>query len=229
MLLFGLLAAACSPEEEEENLINGMKPVFTQSYIMEYRDGDFIVKQYEDVWFITFPSGQNDNTKYYCSPYKKTGEETWAKFEEIAWKNNDMSFFEYIPGVYSMTDCCADNFKAVHVTSNRNWDAEHPAGVLLDDILEVTAISFAPFVRSGYQHIVVDGRKYDFVQIQKPASELAEDDLCMLDVFPQQGFIGLRFYTAPKVYAEHTLTITLVTTDGRERVLIETGIPPLMD
>lgn len=199
-------------------------PFYTQSYITRYLEGDFVIKKYDNnKWYVGIPTG-----KIYSSPSLKVSPHTWERFEEIAWANGDMSYNGYVSDLHGMETCYAENFSAMHITSNKDWDAGHPAGALLDDIVMVSANSYAPFIRSGYKYMWSDGLRYDCIHILEHASDLAEDDLYILHV--SSGIVFFWFDKAPaEVGAEHTLTITLVTASGEERTMTHTGVPPVVE
>ena len=56
------------------------------------------------------------------------------EFERLAIRNGDVGYNRWLE-FWEYPSAFADNFQTMHITSNADWDEEHPAGTLLDDIL----------------------------------------------------------------------------------------------
>lgn len=216
LLLFGvLLTASCSDDPQDD--INGLKPIFSQYYVRCYLSGDLdIAKSSDDSYWLIRPS--KGAARVYFTDVNSPG---YAQFKRLALANNDTNYNDYVSGDAG-AHAFADNFSAIHITSDKDWDAEHPAGTLLNDIVIIDAVSYASFIRSGYK-----GRSPEL--LCKHASELAVDDLYILHC-SYDSLFGFWFDKAPvEAGVEHALTITLITAAGEERTMTYTGVPPVMD
>lgn len=94
-----------------------------------------------------------DTEEYYnpdMEKYNLGRQEFWtpenkAKYLEIAKRNGDeIGAYEggTPPGLYFGDQIAlADNFTSMHITSDADWDEEHPAGKPLDDLFRVSVRS----------------------------------------------------------------------------------------
>ena len=108
--------------------------------------------------------------------------------------------------------------------SDADWDEEHPAGTLLDDILSVRMYSFTEFIRNGYHDLAGNKSEplgdYRSLQIiQKRVSELTSDDMEIIaysisDMTLQTKSPVIVFTSAPTLEKEHTLTLRWTTVEG---------------
>ncbi|MDR0560812.1 MAG: hypothetical protein LBG92_11650 [Prevotellaceae bacterium] len=73
-------------------------------------------------------------------------------FKELSKKNGDTSYYE--SGVFG--GCMADPIEFLGIVSDKDYDAAHPAGTLLNDIIYVKFRSATEFVASSYKD-----RRYD--------------------------------------------------------------------
>ena len=110
----------------------------------------------------------------------------------------------------------AEQFQSLHVVSDADWDEEHPAGTLLDDLLRVEFTSIGAFVRGGYHAGGTDESEWMhdwqyFTRVDKPVSELTPSDMDMMEC----EYVLLYFMRAPTLEREHTLTVILTTTEGK--------------
>lgn len=95
-----------------------------------------------------------DTEEYYnpdMEKYNLGRQEFWtpenkAKYLEIAKRNGDeIGAYEggTPPGLYFGDQIAlADNFTSMHITSDADWDEEHPAGKPLDDLFRVSVRSW---------------------------------------------------------------------------------------
>ena len=102
------------------------------------------------------------------------------------------------------------------MVSDADWDEEHPAGTLLDDLLRVKFTSIGAFVRGGYHAGGADESEWmhDWqysTRVDKPVSELTPSDMDMMEC----EYVLLYFMRAPTLEREHTLTVILTTTEGK--------------
>lgn len=142
----------------------------------------------------------------------------WAggdlEFWEIAKRNGDACYnhtvWKRTPDDDYRPSCFAEQFNAIHVTSDAVWDDAHPAGIPLDDILWFEGRSVAPYVHSGYTADPM------YTEIGKRLSEVTKDDLQMLVIQEEHGFPEPRiwFMTTPTHARKHVLTVLWTTKDG---------------
>lgn len=105
-------------------------------------------------------------------------------------------FVCYDPSYSIYPFACFEIINRVSVTSDNDWDTEHPAGSLLNDIFTITYYTHYPYIINGYtgEHIT---------EVTKPLSELQDDEMKLI-----QYFIHLSC-TMPSTAAQHhTLTVS---------------------
>ena len=115
-----------------------------------------------------------------------------------------------------------------------DWDEEHPAGSLLDDILLVRLYSYANFIHEGYpgknDNTFLSKRKYLSV-IKKLMSELTPADMEMIyccevnDFSTDTLYPVIVFTSAPTLEKEHTLTLRWTTVEGDVKTASVTCTP----
>ena len=125
------------------------------------------------------------------------------KFNRWAARNNDIDFNQVLAnGALPMVATFADNFSKMVVTSNADWDEEHPAGTLLDDILWAEFWSYADYIRSGYE---TGGGN----NVQMLVEDLKADDMQMI-----RDYVIIYFTKTPTIDPIHTLTVEWTTVEG---------------
>ena len=125
------------------------------------------------------------------------------KFNRWAARNNDIDFNQVLAnGALPMVATFADNFSKMGVTSNADWDEEHPAGTLLDDILWAEFWSYADYIRSGYE---TGGGN----NVQMLVEDLKADDMQMI-----RDYVIIYFTKTPTIDPIHTLTVEWTTVEG---------------
>lgn len=249
-LLLLLLPFLCGCSEKEEP-IGG--PVIGPTYLIaRYVEGDM---KLDYIPRTTATDGKSNtlyidwaDTEEYYNPdlekYNLGRQEFWtpenkAKYLEIAKRNGDeIGAYEggTPPGLYFGDQIAlADNFTSMHITSDADWDEEHPAGTLLDDILSVRMYSFAEFIRNGYHDLAGNKSEplgdYRSLQIiQKRVSELTSDDMEIIaysisDMTLQTKSPVIVFTSAPTLEKEHTLTLRWTTVEGAVKTASITCTP----
>ena len=107
------------------------------------------------------------------------------------------------------------------VTSDTQYDAAHPAGTSLADIIDVCAYSAKEMIDSGYDYKSVcekgDAMKYG-KKLDMPLTRFNEEYRKLI-----RDGIDLDFKTAPDVTSTHRFTVTYRDEDGR--VLTATAAP----
>ena len=108
--------------------------------------------------------------------------------------------FKDVPSVTSRYPGCA----SIDVISNKDFDAEHPAGTSLSDIMSVKYMSASVYIESGYTDLV-DLNEWKV----KPLNELQPEDLAL-----SLHNIFLIFDKDPDVLDTHTLRIKWTNAEG---------------
>ena len=176
---------------------------FHRNYIQGYRTGDL------NLYMAPLkPGAEPAVTHFYMSAEEFISSQTDpVEFERLASRNGDVSYNRWInedPVFYEFPVAFSYDFGSLHITSEADWDEEHPAGTFLDDIVQVEMSSYAEYIRNGYTGPVE-------VCYKKLVSELTAEDLAIVSV---SGFT-FRFMRAPTLEREHTLIVSLTTADGK--------------
>ena len=102
------------------------------------------------------------------------------------------------------------DFVSVSIVSDSDYDAEHPAGSELGDIVMFESITYIDYIRSGYQ-----GQKGKM--IYKLVSELLPDDMILLHMsMPGSKWLArLKFFSDPTLSKVHNITVTMVADNGK--------------
>lgn len=191
-LLF--ICSSCSSDKHEDGH-------WVQHYIATYTAGEYILLPlHEHKGFAL----SLDNTKFISSPDKYPGIRA-DRYLEIAERNGDMSYNRFADYAWEFRTAYADNFASMHLTSDKEWDQAHPAGSSLDDLVWMNAACYDQYIRNGYTG---EGCNY----IKKLLHQLSPDELRVVDEFN----LNPRFYflSVPLTDEEHTLTLTITTTEG---------------
>ena len=96
------------------------------------------------------------------------------------------------------------HFAQINVYSDKDFNAEHPAGTPLNDVMAVIYRSAQEYIESGY---TADSTLY--TQIVKPLNELSQDDLKL-----NLRNTFLTFTKDPDVISTHTLTFECINAIG---------------
>lgn len=171
-----------------------------------------------------------ENVVLYQTPEWGHSQNT-EEFLKIAARNGDGGYNDWVSAdSYAFRTVFADNFRSVHLTSDRDWDDGHPAGTYLDDLVLWDVSTYSEFIRSGYQdytdtYTAEDGvLVYNVVlsDVQPRHLEMISDEYSF---FYNYSSPGIRFLSAPAVDGPHTLTLTITTTDGKVHTPSVTCIP----
>lgn len=73
----------------------------------------------------------------------------------------------------------ADAFSKISVVADADFDAAHPAGTPLDDIICLRSESAYEYIRSGYKSPYED-RQMEYLNCRKPLSELMQNDMILM-------------------------------------------------
>lgn len=106
---------------------------------------------------------------------------------------------------------CYLDFAGLEVRSSADWDAEHPAGTLLNDLAHFYSNTPWPYIQSGYTLRYHPHQKGEYYPVSKLISELTPDDMTLL---PRYGFV-FHFTASPAEPGKHTLFVRLTADDGK--------------
>jgi hypothetical protein len=187
-------------------------PVINGPYIQVYYDGhiECMVANMDDsgpvIYFELFGTEDNPIVSYSTS---SQGDKK-AVYDSLCNKHSDYGYHgEDRYANEPLKKCYAKDIVSFDVVSNSDFDKNHPAGSSLKDIIVFDGYSPYRWIKSGYS-----GEPY-FTHTRTTADKVVEDDLkllCAIQLFT------LRFSTIPTNSSAHTLTITLVTDDGKSHV-----------
>lgn len=71
-------------------------------------------------------------------------------------------------------------FTDLEIWSTADWDAGHPAGTPLDDIVRFESDTPWPYIRSGYTQRYSDKKRGEYYPVHCLVSELTADDMTLL-------------------------------------------------
>lgn len=104
--------------------------------------------------------------------------------------NGPISFSTYGPGAYMFF---SEVIKSISVVSDADYDAEHPAGTPLDDIIYFDGSTPYYYIQNGYKappDMEAD-QKSRYTRIYKRLSEINDGDLILISVFGNFEFKAL--------------------------------------
>lgn len=203
-----LMCAGCATE-----LIPGV--YITGPYIQNYYDGELsvYVNQGPTAGLPMVSVGVNLNGDVPVTVYGRNSNDT-EKYYELCEKHSDMSFNgddRYFDNPAKR--CFAHDLASIELVSDSDFDASHPAGSSLLDIMNYSASSLTRWIRNGYRmSSFVD----DCFVLDKKADTLERDDLSLLCYF---NLFQLEFTSVPSISRTHKLTLTLVYDDGTVKTL----------
>lgn len=160
-----------------------------------------------------------DNSGYYH--VKFIGEGDWdiamsgknkEFYNSLCEKHNDVSYNRTVRIYNNLVDQrCFRDFVDLEVWSSADWDAEHPAGTLLNDLAHFYSNTPWPYIQSGYTLRYHPHQKGEYYPVSKLISELTPDDMTLL---PRYGFV-FHFTASPAEPGKHTLFVRLTADDGK--------------
>lgn len=145
------------------------------------------------------------------------------RYLELARRNGDTCFYQLTyPLWYMNRGALADNFRSLSIVSNADWDEAHPAGTPLDDLFEVGLAVYGPFIRNGYTYVEEPSYGLScYVGVRKRMDQLEPPDM---EASVNDG-PALYILSYPTLAREHTLTLTITTTEGKVQTPSVTCIP----
>ena len=162
------------------------------------------------------------------------GEKT--TYEALCRKHNDLTYNK--KREYRLSPewgvCSAVDFREIDVVSDKDFDAEHPAGTSLKDIVRFVSISPKKFIDSGYKEtfnwrrnkpqifrkdsiiqIMFLSETESYFPINGLLKDIGKDEMQMLPVNTH----GILFFDKqPTAEKEHLLTVTIYTREGKKFV-----------
>lgn len=157
---------------------------FSPHTIADYLDGDLTletIKKNEPDWPSTTCNDEGlrlvfRNTVLYQDPNLEEPVNT-EQYLECALKNGDTKSYNMIlPYNYPSTKhAFAFNCRSITVTSNKRFDANHPAGTPLNDLLILCVTTYGPHILSGY-----DPEVEEFQNVCKMLSEVTQEELSIV-------------------------------------------------
>ncbi len=196
-----------------------------QHFIPYYLEGTYTLDALEDRTGMVLSIGEEGLKRVPSPDIQTAGDQARERYLQIAERNGDMTYNR--PAYYEWPNryALADNFQSLSVTSDKNWDADHPAGTPLDDIMEFCAWSYAQFIHSQYY-----GNEYNSVRGR--LDQLNADQMQILDYelyIYLPDLPKIRCLRAPSTEEPHTLTLTITTTAGKVHTPTVTCIPKPYD
>lgn len=193
----------------------------------------FVIRYYEpqNLFMFETPSGNivvnYGETNLICD-WKSKGRQK-ELYDSLCRANNDISYnkeISYYPDPHAgdgVIDLSINRVAKIDVTSNADFDEQHPAGTSLNDIIRFMGISVYEFLQSNYRYshnwdIKPEGFEdelYSYSQsFHSPVtgllSELQTDDMILLDN------VGLlHFEKVPTLSKTHELIITVTLDNGK--------------
>lgn len=235
-----MLLMACSKEESTNTKGEGGEGVipFTKTLITSYTDTPTSSDRIE-VKAYYFPAEEEKWQNFYLNIWSKADENdglihpVWghsfgekellnaAKFDSLCKAHDDLSYNQTTRTV--VQSCLYRRTTGLHVVSDTDYDAQHPAGTYLDDIVTVRFKSAEDYLKTGYTSLKdylgkTTGPDYYYeglpvynLNLRENLSEFNEIQRKLI----QFGF-GFKLNKAPDRTDTHRFTITYTNEDGVE-------------
>ncbi|WP_418451207.1 hypothetical protein [Alistipes sp.] len=185
---------------------------FSPHTIADYLDGDLTletIKKQEPDWFSTTCNDEGlrlvfRNTVLYQDPNLEEPVNT-EQYLECALKNGDTKSNDMLlPYNYPSTKhAFAFNCRSITVTSNKRFDANHPAGAPLNDLLILCVTTYGPHILSGY-----DPEVEEFRNVCKMLSEVTPEELSIVSA-DGWSWPMLYFSKYPDEVQKHKITVRI--------------------
>ena len=214
------------------------KTILFKSYVTRYFYSENIQLRITDAGNISiYREYMSENKKVKTAIYSFNSKGEGKKiYDELCKIHNDLSYNQkrsYIADPL-WGKCSAIDFREIDVVSNKDFDAEHPAGRSLKDIVRFVSISPKQFINSGYK-ATFDWKKNEpgffakdpmipsmfqsetgcYFPINGLLSDIGKDEMQMLPVNTH----GILFFDKqPTAEKEHSLTVTIYTREGKKFV-----------
>ena len=200
-----------------------------KSYITEYsynKNIELKITNKGNIAIYRKYTSEDDHIKTASYSFKSKGEEK-KRYDELCKIHNDLSYnkkrsYIVVP-IWGI--CSAIDFKEIDVVSNKDFDAEHPAGTSLKDIVRFVSVSPKKFIDSGYKETfnweknepnffakdsmiptMFQPESWNYFPINGLLKDIGTDEMKML---PENTHGILFFDKEPTAEKEHTLTVTI--------------------
>lgn len=188
-----ILLCSCTKAEEQ----------FCRSFVNGYMICDGLTVEYVSEYSIHIKATASKMVSLYSTGTDK------ELYDNICQENNDMTFNDIIlfyPPEIPYYICYYPNFTSIDVISDRDFNAEHPAGTSLNDIIRV-------YYNSVYDYVSSEYTQDEEIKTKKAMlSNLTAEDLQMVTDY---GF-DLTFGIDPLKKEKHNLTITFTDIQGKK-------------
>ncbi len=146
-------------------------------------------------------------------------------YDSLCRKHNDLSYNRRI-GHSSPNfphNYLAFDLVAIHVTSSADFDAQHPAGTSLNDIVQFIAYTPYSFIQNGYPSSDTKQDRWweELTLINKPLSQCTQEDFILTlgqrynGVFFEIPCCYLDINALPTLSKHHTITVTVLDDAGK--------------
>lgn len=214
-----LLLSGCS-------LLLGEGDVFCSSYVLEYDDidyqGEAAVVVCKDLGVVI----DLPRKLYACQNIWQSDDsekvELHTKHQELSHRNGDVGFNTWGWGLSDSYPHASvwntDNLiTSITAVSDVDFDADHPAGVNLGDIVEIAYITHKPFIDNGYKHsdklrAINDYTGYKqrklLVDFTSEDSQFTDSEHFYVASDTAKWAFELFFMEMPTQNAHHTISVT---------------------
>ena len=141
-----------------------------------------------------------------------TGEDL-TLYDIICKENNDMTYNNNIRQIIDGAPRNVSyypNFASINIVSDMDFDAEHPAGTSLNDVMWIAFRSYYDYIASNYTSKVPYSANEGEREYFKKLEELSSDELRLLC----HNTLGCAFRKYPDELKEHTITFTITDVNG---------------
>lgn len=234
LLIYIFLSSVVGCSGPETKLPEGEKFTHSQYYVENYVGGDLVLWPHYAVRSsasdLPAPDAEGFEVSisekvYYQNP-ELEGAQHPDEFLQIAERNGDTEFNRWKNPPEQDLTAFADNFTGIRVTSDKDWNAEYPAGTSLNDKMGVRYTSYAEYIDRGYP---VGFDLESDILYDKPLSALKPDDLRVVEYTSYHLSIHsflIYFTSVPdKVGEAHTFTVEFTTSDGTVKTASITCTP----
>ncbi len=210
-----------------------------RSYITEYSYSENIQLKITSkgniVIYRDYRNIEKNKIKTATYSFSSNGEEK-KKYDELCKIHNDISYNQKKRYIVDPLwgKCSAIDFQEIDVVSDKDFDAEHPAGTSLKDIVRFVSVSPKKFIDSGYKETfnweknepnffakdsmissMFQSETWNYFPINGLLKDIGKDEMQML---PEDTHGILFFDKEPTAEKEHTLTVTIYTREGKKFV-----------
>ncbi len=168
---------------------------------------------------------------YQYASQGQTGSER-ATFDALSAKHGDIGYHQDISASSSCPSrphtFLGHDFASITVTSDADFDEAHPAGTLLNDLVQYMTYSPYPFIQSGYAYANPrpanrwERVKEELILIDKPLLDCTTEDFILPFAVMDDWWCGgafpafyLQVKGVPTLSKQHTITVTVMDDAGK--------------